>query len=256
MSTPPFTVTVLGSGTSTGVPMVGCSCPVCSSDDLRDRRSRASILIETDGRFIVVDTSTDLRHQALSLRIPRIDAILFTHDHADHVNGIDDMRGFFFHHHQMVPCYGTAETMSSLCRKFAYIFTHQPESGYPQILTPRVIEGEFTLFGLPILPIPLPHGQGMTTAFRIGPFAYVTDCSSIPEDRFPLLGGVDTLLIDGLRYTPHPNHLNIPGAISLAGRLGVRRTILTHLTHEVSARDDSRLPAGVEFAWDGMTIPF
>jgi len=236
--------------------MVGCSCPVCTSDDPRDRRTRASILIETGGRSIVVDTSTDLRQQALAHRIARVDAILITHDHADHVNGIDDMRGFYFHHHEQVPCFALRETMASIRRKFGYIFTDQPESGYPQILTPVVIEGEFTLFALPLRAIPLPHGKGVTTAFRVGPFAYVTDCSGIPDDRLPLFAGVDTLVIDGLRHTPHPNHLNIPAAIAVARRLGVRRTILTHLTHEVSARDASRLPSGVEFAWDGMKLSF
>lgn len=256
MTCPPFVVTILGSGTSTGVPMVGCSCPVCTSDDPRDRRTRASILIESEGRRILVDTSTDLRRQALSQGIPRIDAILFTHDHADHVNGIDDMRGFYFHHHRAVPCYGLPETIRSLQRKFGYIFTDQPDDGYPRILTCHEVEGPFRLFGLAIDPIPLPHGRGVTTGYRIGPFAYVTDCSSIPEELFARFRGVETLLIDGLRHTPHPNHMNIPAAIESGRRIGAARTVLTHLTHEILARDDRQLPQGVEFAWDGMKIRF
>lgn len=256
MTLPPFTVTILGSGTSTGVPMVGCRCPVCSSDDPRDRRTRASILIESEGGRILVDTSTDLRRQALAVGIPRIDAILYTHDHADHVNGIDDMRGFYFHHHETVPCYGLPETIRSLQRKFGYIFTDQSEDGYPRILTPHEVEREFRLFGLPIDPIPLPHGRGVTTAYRIGPFAYVTDCSAIPEERLLRFAGVETLVIDGLRYSPHPNHMNIPAAVESGRRIGAARTVLTHLTHEVSAVDGEKLPAGVEFAWDGMRFRF
>src|SRR5512135_2641177 len=151
-------ITVLGSGTSTGVPMVGCRCPVCTSGDPRDKRTRASILVENAGRYILVDTSTDLRKQAIREHIPHIDAVLFTHSHADHIHGIDDLRGFHFIHKRVIPCYGSEETMATIGRNFAYIFQGQASAGYAPLLEPHVVTGPFTLLGTTIVPIPLLHG--------------------------------------------------------------------------------------------------
>lgn len=247
-------IVILGSGTSTGVPMVGCRCPVCLSGDPRDKRSRASILIETSGRYILVDTSTDLRRQALREKIPHIDAVLFTHSHADHVHGIDDLRGFHFIHQRLIPCYGTQETLETIAGNFAYIFKGLEVAGYAPLLEPHTVHGPFTLFGRTVLPIPLIHGSARTTGYRIDDVAYLTDCSRIPESSMAYLNGLDTLIIDALRYTPHFTHFNIEGALQMVAELKPRRAVLTHLTHEVPYRDGEKLPAGVEFAYDGMTL--
>lgn len=245
-------ITILGSGTSTGVPMVGCRCPVCTSSDPEDKRTRASLLVENGGKYILIDTSPDLRSQALRAGIPRIDAVLFTHTHADHVNGIDDLRGYYLIHRQVIPCYGTRETIDHISRCFGYIFAGAQDGWYSPLLDPHEISGPFELFGLTILPIPLVHGTSLATGFRIGQVAYLTDCSRIPDDSLELLSGLDVLILDALRYTPHASHFNIEGALRVAERLKPDRTILTHLTHEVACGDSGKLPPGVEFGYDGM----
>lgn len=247
-------ITILGSGTSTGVPMVGCSCPVCTSPEPRDKRTRASVLIETGGRYILVDTSTDLRKQAIRERIPHIDAVLFTHSHADHIHGIDDLRGFHFIHKRIIPCYGTRETLDVIASNFAYIFKGMESDGYAPLLEPHVISRQFDLFGKTIIPVPLLHGSSHATGYRIDATAYLTDCSAIPESSLALLGGLDTLIIDALRYTPHVTHFNIEAALRVVADLKPRRAVFTHLTHEVSCRDGDRLPPGVELAYDGMVL--
>ena len=247
-------ITILGSGTSTGVPMVGCTCRVCTSPEARDKRTRASILVETAGRYILVDTSTDLRKQAIREKIPHIDAVLFTHSHADHIHGIDDLRGFHFIHKRIIPCYGTKETLDMIAGNFAYIFKGMENDGYAPLLDPHVISRPFQLFGKTITPVPLVHGSGCATGYRIDSTAYLTDCSAIPDSSRALLGGLDLLIIDALRYTPHFTHFNIDAAIKVVGELKPQRAIFTHLTHEVSCLDGERLPAGVEFAYDGMVL--
>jgi phosphoribosyl 1,2-cyclic phosphate phosphodiesterase len=247
-------ITVLGSGTSTGVPMVGCSCRVCSSDDPRDKRTRSSILIETSGKYILVDTSTDLRKQAIRQKIPRIDAVLFTHAHADHIHGIDDLRGFHFIHKKIIPCYGRKETLDLIAGNFSYIFKGMESQGYAPLLEAHVVSHPFQLFGKTVVPVPLLHGSTLTTGYRIDSTAYLTDCSGIPESSRALLGGLDILIIDALRYTPHITHFNIEAALRVVGELKPKRAIFTHLTHEVSCTDGERLPEGVEFAYDGMVL--
>lgn len=247
-------VTILGSGTSTGVPMVGCRCPVCTSPDPKDKRTRASLMVETGGRYLLVDTSTDLRKQAIREKIPHIDGVLFTHSHADHIHGIDDMRGFHFIHNRVVPCFAERETMDSVIRKFSYIFTGYKEAGYSQLLEPNVVSGPFSLFGCQITPIPLLHGAMPATGYRFNDIAYLTDCSFIPESSREQLHDLDILIIDALRYTPHPNHFNIEGALQVIRELKPRRAVFTHLTHEVPYSDCSKLPVGVEFAFDGMNF--
>ncbi len=247
-------ITVLGSGTSTGVPMVGCRCPVCSSDDPADKRTRASILIEHAEKYILVDTSTDLRKQVIREKVPCIDAVLFTHSHADHIHGIDDMRGFHFIHKRVIPCYGARETIETIAGNFSYIFTGLANAGYAPLLEPHIISGPFDLFGLKIIPVPLVHGTMTATGYRVGNFAYLTDLSRIPEASVELLQGLDTLLIDALRYTPHSNHLTIEGALRVVEQLKPGRALFTHLTHEVHHADGKRLPPGVEFAFDGLKL--
>lgn len=245
-------ITILGCGTSTGVPMVGCNCRVCSSDDPRDKRTRASLLIRHQERNILVDTSTDLRIQALRQNIKTIDAVLFTHAHADHVNGIDDLRGFYFIHREKIPCYASNDTLKALHSGFRYIFDEYESSGYSPLLAAHEISAPFELFGLKIIPVPLIHGKTTALGYRIGSFAYLTDCSAIPDSSMGLLEGLQLLIIDGLRWTGHPCHFNIEGAIAVARKLSATRVILTHLTHEAAYSERSNLPPGFEFAYDSM----
>jgi phosphoribosyl 1,2-cyclic phosphate phosphodiesterase len=247
-------VTILGSGTSTGVPMVGCNCRGCSSGDSRDKRTRASLLIQHSGRTILIDASTDLRFQALREGIERIDAVLFTHSHADHVNGIDDLRGFHFLHKEIIPCYGSRTTLDTLLTGFRYIFHEHEGSGYTPLLHVNEVDGVFELFGLSIVPIPLEHGRTTALGFRLGNFAYLTDCSGISPSSLALLEGLDVLVIDGLRWNPHPFHFNIETVIAATSPLKPVRTVLTHLTHDVLYTDGVRLPSGYEFAYDGMVF--
>jgi phosphoribosyl 1,2-cyclic phosphate phosphodiesterase len=245
-------VTILGSGTSTGVPMVGCRCPVCTSDDPRDNRTRTSLLVENNGKYLLVDTATDLRSQAIREKIPAIDAVLYTHPHADHIHGIDDLRGFHFISRKIIPCYATPETLAEIDSKFSYIFTGHTTYGYHQLLEPHPLTGPFTLFGIDITPVPLLHGSMQSTGFRFDKLAYLTDCSSIPAGSMQLLAGLDILIIDALRHTPHPHHFNFASAIDISVRIGAKKTYFTHLTHEIAHRDEAGLPEGIFLAFDGL----
>ena len=248
---------ILGSGTSTGVPMVGCGCHVCTSADKRDQRTRSSLLIRTGtAENILIDTSTDLRQQMIRERIGAVDAVLFTHTHADHINGIDDLRGFHFIHKRLISCYGSEETVHHLLATFPYIFKGRETPGYAPLLSAHTVTAPFDLFGCRITPLPLMHGPGCATGYRINDLAYLTDCSGIPDSTLELLNRLDILIIDALRYTPHPGHFNITGALEMIDRISPRRAILTHLTHEVPHADGIRLPSGVEFAYDGMILEF
>ena len=252
-------MTVLGSGTSLGVPAIGCDCAVCHSSDPRDRRTRPSIVIQVNGLSILVDTSTDLRTQALDRNLRRVDAILFTHNHADHVFGLDDVRRFNQMQRSSISCYADPPTASSLRRVFSYAFdpAAQPGGGLPQ-LTLFSIAGSFCLAGVEIVPVPLMHGRLPILGFRIGSFAYLTDCNQIPDESWPLLsadGGVHTVIIDALRHRPHPTHFSVSEAIEAVRRMGAERAYLTHICHDLPhAETCAQLPHGVELAYDGLVL--
>jgi phosphoribosyl 1,2-cyclic phosphate phosphodiesterase len=261
---------MLGTGTSSGVPYIGCDCPVCSSTDPRDRRTRPSILIdvgEPDNtlefgavaaavRFVLVDTSTDLRAQALINNIRRVDAILFTHPHADHVFGIDEVRRFNAVQRSSIPVMAAPHTLAEIRRTFEYIF-HPPPAyggGVPK-LVPFAIGGPFMLGGLEFVPIPLMHGPMPILGFRVGAFAYLTDCNQIPTESWPLLEGVRTLVLDALRDRPHSTHFSVDEALGVVARLRPERTYFTHIAHDLSHQATcARLPAGVELAYDGQVL--
>jgi len=259
-------VTVLGSGTSHGVPAIGCDCAVCRSADPRDRRTRPSILIQILGndphpfadavRSILVDTSTDLRAQAIANDVRRVDAILFTHTHADHVFGIDDVRRFNQMQKSAISCFADEETVGALRKMFAYIFEppKQQGGGLPQLsLFP--IAGTFTLGGLDIVPIPLFHGVLPVLGFRIGSFAYLTDCNRVPDASLARLTGVRTLIIDALRHRSHSTHFSVSEATEMAARIGATRTYFTHICHDLPhAATCASLPPGVELAYDGLVL--
>lgn len=250
---------ILGSGTSTGVPIPGCECAVCLSPEPKNKRTRTSAAIcLDDGSAILIDASPDLRQQCISHQIKRVSAVLFTHAHADHILGIDDLRAFNFIQRTIIPCYGNAATLAEISRFFSYIFNPDPlyEGGALARLKLHEIApfGEVNL-GTKIQSFELMHGRTNVTGFRIGSVAYATDCNCIPERTNELLRGVDTLVIDGLRYEPHRTHFTIPEAIDAAAKIGVRRTILIHLTHSIDHEAvQATLPVGVELAYDGMRI--
>ena len=252
-------VTVLGSGTSEGVPSIACRCATCRSDDPRDRRWRASIAIECpDGTSVLIDTTPDLRSQALAFRLFRVDAILYTHGHADHMMGLDDVRRFNVLQQAAIPCYADGATVGELRRAFQYVFDEgTPEGGgIPRIAVFR-IAGAFSLGGCTVVPVTLLHGPREILGYRFGSFAYLTDCSAIPAPSWPLLEGVETLMIDALRADPHPTHFSVTQALDVVGRLRPARAYFTHISHELRhAETCARLPAGVELAYDGLTMEF
>ena len=254
---PSARVLVLGSGTSQGVPVIGCECGTCRSTDPRDRRLRASVLVQiADGPSVLIDTTTDLRAQALAYNVKRVDAILYTHSHADHVMGLDDVRRFNVLQKAAIPCYGDARTLQDLRRIYSYIFdTDAPRGGgIPQVVLTE-IAGEFCIGRATVVPIPLLHGSRRILGYRIGSFAYMTDCSAIPDESWPLLVGVRTLILDALRDRPHPTHLSLEEAVRVTERLSPSRAYFTHMCHDLPHEATcARLPAGVELAYDGLSF--
>jgi phosphoribosyl 1,2-cyclic phosphate phosphodiesterase len=249
-------VTFLGTGTSHGVPAIGCRCRTCLSDDPHDRRWRPSILIElSGGTTLLVDTSPDLRSQALAFAISRIDAILFTHAHADHLLGLDDIRRFNEMQGGPISCYADRATLTEIRRTFAYAFRPEREGGGVPRVTLFAVEGPFSLGGMDIVPVPIMHGTQPILGFRVGAFAYLTDCSAIPAASWALLSGVRHLALDALRARPHPTHFSLAEALAVVDRLRPERTWLTHLCHDLPHEATSALlPAGVTLAYDGLRV--
>jgi len=257
LSAPAAKVLVLGTGTSHGVPMIGCDCGTCRSTDPRDKRSRASIYIQVDGGpSVLVDTTPDLRMQALAHGVKRVDAIVYTHSHADHIMGLDEVRRFNVLQKSVIPCYGDARTLDDLRRIYAYIF--EPGTyrggGIPQVTTARVM-GEFCIGAATFMPVPLLHGSRTILGYRIGSFAYMTDCSAIPDTSWPLLKGVKTIILDALRPRPHPTHLSLDQALAVVEQLKPERALFTHMCHDLPhAETCARLPPAVQLAYDGLTF--
>jgi phosphoribosyl 1,2-cyclic phosphate phosphodiesterase len=249
-------ITFLGTGTSHGVPMIGCECATCLSVDPRDKRLRPSIFVETGRTSVLVDAGPDLREQALRHRITRVDAILFTHGHADHILGIDDVRRFNALMKAPMACYGDAGTLIDIQRMFSYVFDPATPKGggLPQIDL-RPIDGPFTVGDLDIRPVPVWHGARPILGFRFGTFAYLTDCSRLADEAWPLLGGLDVLVLDALRVRPHPTHFSLDEAVRTAGRIGAAQTYFTHMCHDLAHEStNARLPAGMALAHDGLAL--
>ena len=236
--------------------MIGCRCATCRSSDPRDRRSRPSILFELgSGVRVLVDTTPDLRSQALACDLDRVDAILYTHCHADHVMGLDEVRRFNVLQQAAIPCFGDAATLKEIRRTFAYIFESADEGGGIPLIDLHAVAGPFSVGGERIVPVPVWHGRREILGFRVRDFAYLTDCSAIPDASWPLLEGLDTLVIDALRHRPHPTHFTVQQAVAVAARLGARRTWLTHICHDLPhAATNASLPDGVQLAYDGLVL--
>ena len=237
--------------------MIGCDCETCRSADPRDKRWRASIYVETDDRqALLVDAGPDIRAQSLAFNVRRVDAILFTHGHADHIMGLDDVRRFNAIHQRPMACYGDAATLNDLRRSFSYVFDPSTPRGgsIPQLELFRIV-GPFCIGRQEIVPVPIFHGQRQILGLRMGPFAYLTDCSRIPDESWPLLEGLELLVLDALREKPHPTHFSLSEAIEVTQRIAPRRACFTHMCHNLRHADTcAKLPKGMELAYDGLVV--
>ena len=250
-------LTFLGTGTSTGVPQLRCNCPTCVSEDPRDKRLRASVMIETDnGRRLLIDCGPDFREQMLRVASPDLNALLLTHIHYDHVGGIDDLRPWCRHGHDF-DIYCTADVERNLRERLPYCFAEHPYPGVPSFRMCRVEpDRTFTVAGVEITPLPVMHYKLPIVGYRIGRLAYITDAKTIPDSTFDLLKGVDTLVINALRPQEHLSHMNFEQAITAAKRVGARQTYFTHMSHDTPPHSKVQLPDGINLAYDGLKLTF
>lgn len=246
---------ILGCGTSTGTPVLCCDCRACRSRDPKNKRTRASVAFQVGNKVLLVDTSPDLRLQAMREKVFWIDAVLFTHPHADHVHGIDELRSFNFLMRKSIPCFGNTWTIKAIRRKFDYIFKTTQEGGGKPVLDLHRIDEPMKIAGVQVVPLEVIHGSLKVLGYRINNIAYITDCSYIPAKTLDKLNDLDVLVLDCLRETPHPTHFNVEGSLAIAKRIGARRTILTHLAHDIEyGRLTKMLPKNVFVAYDGLTV--
>lgn len=252
-------LTILGAGSSAGTPVIGCECATCRSQHPRNQRTRCSSIVTLDsGQVLLVDTGPDLRIQSLRENLRRVDAVLYTHTHADHLHGIDDLRAFCQLNRQQISLYAKADAVAHIQAKFSYAI-REPILHYWDlpVLSIQAVESPFHLFGQVITPIPVMHGHLKIYGYRIGNMAYLTDISAIPESSFALLEGLEILLIDCLRETEHPTHINLTQSLALIERIGATQSVLIHMTHELEYTAlSARLPASVQVGYDGLKLIF
>lgn len=256
-------IIVLGSGTSQGIPIIGCKCSTCTSSNPKDKRLRVSVYVEIKTPEkdtplkLLIDTSPDFRQQMLTNHLYDIDAILYTHHHIDHIMGLDDIRQINQLHHKTVDVYGNNDTINHIKRAFSYIFDEgtYKGGGIPDIDTHVISLDTFNIQGVKVVPLKYYHGPTVVYGYRINGFAYMTDCSRIPEEVFPKLDGLDVLIIDALRYRPHPTHFSIDEAVAVAKRVKPKQTYFTHMTHDLLHDEvNAKLPKEIQLAYDGLTI--
>ncbi len=248
-------VTFLGTGTSYGVPMIGCECRVCTSDNPKNARTRSSVLISEGDYRVLIDAATELRIQCLKNKVKDLDAVLLTHSHADHVLGFDDLRHFNRRRKSSIPVYGSQDTINSVSQMFSYAFSDVPSNGSKPKVSLMPIDGKLNLSGIEVIPVEVMHGQEKVTAYRFDKLAYVTDVSQIPQESVDKLQGLDLLIIAALRNIPHEKHFSIEQAISVVSRLKPKQTFFTHIAHEIDHEEtDKTLPPGIQLAYDGLAI--
>lgn len=249
-------LTLLGVGSSAGSPVIGCGCKTCTSGNPRNVRTRCSAALTlATGEVVLIDTGPDLRHQALRESMTRVDAVLYTHTHADHLHGIDDLRSFCQLGRKQIPLYGSPEHMHTIAERFGYVLRAPGEHWDLPVLSANVVDGPFQLFGADVTPIPIKHGRANIYGYRIGNLAYLTDVSEISVASLGLLQGLDVLLLDCLRHKPHHTHINLEQSLAYASRIGAMQTYLIHMTHELEYDEvNAQLPAGVLMGYDGLRI--
>ncbi len=251
-----FKITILGSGTSLGVPMIGCNCRVCISDHPKDKRMRAAVLIQTAEKNIVIDTGPDFRMQMLNSGITHLDGVLITHSHKDHIAGLDDVRAFNWINNTPAQVYAEANVIHNIKQEFSYAFSDFKHPGLPEINLHEIGTDLFDVAGIPVIPIRVMHHKLPILGFRIGDFAYLTDTNFIPEEELHKLEGVEVLVIDGLRIQEHISHFNLQQALEAIELLKPKQAFITHISHQMGLHDEvnSTLPLGVELAYDGLVI--
>ena len=238
-----------------GVPTLGCHCAVCESQDPLDKRMRPSVLLGYGRRNVVIDTTPDFRLQAMRSRMDRLDAVIYTHGHADHILGLDDIRPYNLKQKSAIPVYAAADTLATLRRQFSYIFDDSPTDSLAPAVELHTIDGPFELFGVKIVPVAALHGQQPVLGFQFGKAAYLTDFIRVPESSKELLRGLDDLILDALRYVPHPMHSNVEQSLALVAELRPRRAWFTHICHDLGhAETNARLPDNVRLAYDGLQL--
>jgi len=254
-----FKATFLGTGTSSGVPIIGCDCAVCMSADPRDSRRRTSLYLEAGGVHLLVDTPPDFREQALAYRLPRVDAVFFTHAHADHIFGFDDIRRYNTMQRQVIPAYAGEGTLQDLRRVFDYISTESQPGYYRPQIDFRLLEGPVQVGEVTVEPLPVVHGPRPTYGFLFGcgavRFAYVPDCKSIPAATLERIRGVDVMVLDALRHRPHATHMTVEESLACLGQIGARDAYLIHMCHDLAhAELEAAVPPGVHVAYDGLVV--
>lgn len=251
-----MTITFLGTGTSQGVPVIGCTCEVCTSVDFRDKRLRSSIHVQTDALSLVIDTGPDFRQQMLRENIQHVDAILFTHAHRDHTAGLDDVRAYNFKQNINMPVYGLQDTLHQIQSDFAYIFGPDNYPGLPRITLLPITSKSFSINHVEIIPLPVVHLRLPVLGFRIGSFAYITDANFIPEDTLEKLRGIKHLVLNALQREPHISHFNLDEAIGMVKKINPEKAWFTHISHKLGTQRaiEKELPEGIALAWDGLQL--
>lgn len=250
-------ITILGSGTSAGVPTLGCRCEVCLSTNPMNKRMRATAFVEINNRKILIDCGPDFRTQAMKFDIQDVDCLLLTHTHADHVNGVDDLRSYNMIHDHSIPIYAQRSALDDLRVRFAYCFAPPPPGGgIPRLDLVEICPAQpFEFDGIAITPLPIYHGTNPILGFRIGSFSYITDVSRIPDETWPLLKGTEILVTGALRHTPHPTHMSLSEGVEVAKRVGARQTWFIHMCHDLEhEKTNAELPPGIALAYDGLTL--
>lgn len=251
-------ITFLGTGTSQGIPLIGCDCRVCTSEDSKDKRLRTSVFIEYNNTNIVIDTGPDFRQQMLREKIKKVDAVLFTHEHKDHIAGLDDVRAFNFIHQMVMPVYATERVQSAIKREFAYIFADEKYPGIPQIELKTIANQTFDVNGIKVIPIEVMHHKMSVKAFRIGNFTYITDANYISAEEKEKIKGSEVIVVNALRKNHHISHFTFEEAIELMEELKPKKAFFTHISHQLGTHEEVslELPDFIQLAYDGLKIEF